>query len=131
LETTTINKPLFEKIVHLNKSKSIVTRCSGLLLHPTSLPGPYGMGSLGPEAYWFADMLKAMGQTRWQVLPLYPTGYGDSPYQALSAFAGNPLLISPEILLKENYLSSSAVPAFPKQSASFLDFELVKKHRDL
>ena len=71
-------------------------RASGILLHPTSLPGRYGIGDLGPEAYRFADWLAAEGQTIWQVLPLGPVGYGESPYQLFSAFAGNPLLISLE-----------------------------------
>jgi 4-alpha-glucanotransferase len=70
------------------------TRASGVLLHPTSLPGPNGIGDLGPEAFRFIDFLSAAGFTIWQVLPLGPTGYGDSPYQCFSAFAGNPLLIN-------------------------------------
>lgn len=80
-------------------------RSAGILLHPTSLPGKFGIGDLGPNAYKFIDFLESAGQTLWQVLPLGPTGYGDSPYQCFSAFAGNPLLISPEILLKENLLN--------------------------
>ena len=76
-------------------------RASGVLLHPTSLPGPFGVGDLGPEAYKFVDFLVAAGQSLWQVLPLGPTGYGDSPYACYSAFAGNTLLISPEQLIKE------------------------------
>ncbi|HKV35278.1 MAG TPA: 4-alpha-glucanotransferase [Pyrinomonadaceae bacterium] len=74
------------------------TRASGILLHPTSLPGPFGTGDLGPEAYKFADFLVSAGQSLWQVLPLGPTGYGDSPYACFSAFAGNTSLISPEKL---------------------------------
>ena len=66
-------------------------RASGVLLHPTSLPGEYGIGEIGPEAYRFADFLQAMGQKLWQILPLGPTSYGDSPYQSPSTFAGNPL----------------------------------------
>jgi 4-alpha-glucanotransferase len=69
-------------------------RCSGILLHFTSLPGRFGIGDLGPSAYEFADFLFAAGQKLWQVLPLNPTGYGDSPYQCFSAFAGNPMLLS-------------------------------------
>jgi 4-alpha-glucanotransferase len=76
-------------------------RAAGLLLHPTSLPGPYGIGDLGPTAQAWVDTLVRAGQTWWQVLPLGPTGYGDSPYQCFSAFAGNPNLISPEVLVKE------------------------------
>ncbi len=77
---------------------------SGILLHPTSLPGPYGIGELGTEAHGFADFLRDSGQRIWQVLPLGPTGYGDSPYQCFSAFAGNPLLISLDTLVEHGYL---------------------------
>ena len=76
-------------------------RASGILLHPTSLPGRFGIGDLGDEAYRFADFLVASGQSLWQVLPLGPTGYGDSPYACYSAFAGNALLISPARLSDE------------------------------
>ena len=79
-------------------------RSSGILLHPTSLPGLYGIGDLGPEAHRWVDWLAGSGCKLWQVLPLSPTGYGDSPYQCFSAFAGNPYLISPELLLKDNLL---------------------------
>jgi len=79
-------------------------RASGILLHPTSLPGPYGIGDLGKEAYRFVDFLVDAGQRVWQVLPLGPTGYGDSPYQSFSTFAGNPLLVSLERLLAEGWL---------------------------
>ena len=82
-------------------------RTSGILLHPTSLPGPYGIGDLGPSAYQFVDFLEAAGQGLWQVLPLGPTGYGDSPYQCFSAFAGNPLLISPDLLAGEGWLDDA------------------------
>src|ERR1700730_6684460 len=75
-------------------------RASGILLHPTSLPGSFGIGDLGDEAYAFVDFLAASGQSLWQVLPLGPTGYGDSPYQCFSAFAGNTLLISPRRLVQ-------------------------------
>lgn len=75
-------------------------RLSGVLLHPTSLPSPFGIGDLGESAYEFVDFLVEAGQHLWQILPLTPTGYGDSPYQSFSAFAGQPLLISPSHLLK-------------------------------
>ena len=88
-------------------------RSSGILLHPTSLPGPFGIGDLGPEAYKFVDFLVEAGQSLWQVLPLGPTGYGDSPYACYSAFAGNTLLISPERLVDEGLLSSSVLPPRP------------------
>src|ERR1700755_623902 len=80
-------------------------RSSGILLHPTSLPGPFGIGDLGPAAYAFADFLEAAGQSLWQVLPLGPTGYGDSPYACYSAFAGNTLLVSPDRLVNEGLLT--------------------------
>jgi 4-alpha-glucanotransferase len=92
------------------------TRASGLLLHPTSLPGRFGIGDLGPEALLWVDFLAAAGQKLWQVLPLGPTGYGDSPYQSFSAFAGNPYLVSPERLLDDGLLEPAdlaGVPAFP------------------
>lgn len=87
-------------------------RASGILLHPTSLPGPFGIGDLGPSAYQFADFLVKAGQSLWQVLPLGPTGYGDSPYACYSAFAGNTLLISPEKLVSDGLLDS-ALPLPP------------------
>jgi 4-alpha-glucanotransferase len=98
-------------------------RSSGILLHPTSLPGRLGIGDLGPEAYRFADFLVGAGQRIWQVLPLGPTGYGDSPYQCFSAFAGNPLLVSLEKLVAEGDLSPSDLanhlPVFPNHQVNF------------
>lgn len=91
-------------------------RASGLLLHPTSLPGPYGIGDIGPQAFRWVDFLSEAGCGLWQVLPLGPTGYGDSPYQCFSAFAGNPYLISPELLVEDGVLEKSMledVPDFP------------------
>jgi len=84
-------------------------RASGILLHPTSLPGPFGTGDLGPEAYKFVDFLVSAGQSLWQVLPLGPTGYGDSPYACFSAFAGNTALISPERLSIEFQTDKSEI----------------------
>jgi 4-alpha-glucanotransferase len=100
----------------------IYPRWSGILLHPTSLPGRFGIGDLGEEAYAFIDFLVESGQNLWQVLPLGPTGYGDSPYQCFSAFAGNPLLVSPERLVKEGLLSEDDirdVPDFPDDRVDF------------
>jgi 4-alpha-glucanotransferase len=97
-------------------------RASGILLHPTSLPGPHGVGGLGPEAYRFADFLAAAGVKIWQMLPLGPTGYGDSPYQCFSAFAGNPFLISPEKLVDKGLLEErelAARPDFPEDTVDF------------
>jgi 4-alpha-glucanotransferase len=99
-----------------------LTRLSGILLHPSSLPGRFGIGDLGPEAYAFVDWLESAGQTLWQVLPLGPTGYGDSPYQLFSAFAGNPMLISPERLREQGLLSKADVQAFPRFPADYVDF---------
>lgn len=84
---------------------SLFPRSSGILLHPTSLPSPYGIGDLGEWAYRWIDWLVAAGQSVWQVLPLGPTSYGDSPYQTLSAFAGNPNLISLDKLVEEGWLN--------------------------
>ncbi len=97
-------------------------RASGILLHPTSLPGGTGIGDLGDEAYRWADFLASARQSLWQVLPLGPTGYGDSPYQCLSVFAGNPLLISLERLAEEGLLQPAdleTMPPFPKESVDF------------
>src|SRR6266404_5820061 len=94
-------------------------RCSGILLHFTSLPGRFGIGDLGPCAYEFADFLFAAGQKLWQVLPLNPTGYADSPYQCFSAFAGNPMLLSLELLREQGLLNASdlaQVPPFPEEA---------------
>ena len=90
-----------------------MVRTSGILLHPTSLPSPFGIGDLGPEAYKFVDFLVEAGQTLWQVLPLGPTGYGDSPYASYSAFAGNTLLISPERLVDDGLLDQTDVEEKP------------------
>lgn len=81
-------------------------RSAGILLHPTSLPGPYGVGDLGPAAYRWIDQLARAGQTWWQLLPLGPTGAGDSPYQSFSAFAGNLFLLSPDALAADGLLSA-------------------------
>ena len=86
------------------------SRSAGILLHPTSLPGPHGIGELGPEALRFVEFLKEAGQRLWQVLPLGPTGPEGSPYSAYSAFAGNPLLISTDRLLDDGLLEPNGVP---------------------
>ena len=97
-------------------------RASGILLHPTCLPGPHGIGEFGSEAFAFVDFLKEAGQKLWQVLPLNPTGYGDSPFQCFSAHAGNPLLISLERLREQGILQSSDFrnePEFPDDHIEF------------
>lgn len=98
-------------------------RQSGILLHITSLPGPYGIGDLGGAAFQFADFLAMSGQTIWQVLPVVPTGYGESPYASPSTFAGNAMLISPDLLLKDGLLEQSDVGDVPPFPTSHVDFE--------
>lgn len=97
-------------------------RESGVLLHPTSLPGRYGMGEIGPEACRFVDTLAQMGQHLWQMLPIGPTSYGDSPYQSLSTFAGNHLLISFDQLVKDKLLSPSRLKKFPSFPEGEVDY---------
>ncbi len=104
-------------------------RTSGILLHPTSLPGRFGVGDLGDAAYSFVDFLTASGQTLWQVLPLGPTGYGDSPYQCFSAFAGNHLLISPERLVAEGLLADEDFAAAPRFSVKRVEFGRVIEYK--
>ncbi len=100
-------------------------RSTGILLHPTSLPGAYGIGELGREAHEFADFLRDAGQRIWQVLPLGPTGYGDSPYQCFSAFAGNPLLISMDGLVEQGYLDARDLADRPDFSFDSVEFGAV------
>ena len=87
-------------------------RESGILMHISSLPGPYGIGSMGKNAFEFADFLKKSGQKVWQILPLSPTGYGDSPYQSCSAFAGNHYLIDLETLIDGGLLEKQEAESF-------------------
>ena len=106
-----------------------MTRSSGILLHPTSLPGRFGIGDFGDEARAFVDFLAAGGQSLWQVLPLGPTGYGHSPYQSLSAFAGNTLLIDPRQFVTDGLLAGAdLVP--PPFSAERVDFEAVREFKE-
>ncbi len=88
-------------------------RESGILMHITSLPGPYGIGTMGKQAYHFVDFLRKAGQSCWQILPLSPTGFGDSPYQAFSSCAGNHYLIDLDLLVKEGLLKKAEIAAFP------------------
>src|SRR5262249_23649404 len=105
-------------------------RASGILLHPTSLPGPFGIGDLGDEAYRFADFLITSGQSLWQVLPLGPTGYGDSPYACYSAFAGNTLLISPQRLSEEGLLRNNDLIATESGLSDRVDFARAHEIKD-
>src|SRR5687768_6272931 len=100
----------------------LFSRAGGILLHPSSLPGPYGIGDLGPQAYRFVNWLGSTGCKLWQVLPLGPTGYGDSPYQCFSAFAGNPYLISFEALTKDGLLSQDDFASLPKFKLALVEF---------
>jgi 4-alpha-glucanotransferase len=110
-------------------------RQSGILLHPTSLPGPHGSGDLGPAAYHFVDWLVAAGQSLWQVLPLGSVGPGNSPYISPSAFAGNELLIDLSQLRDAGWLTDvdlASVPAFPEirvDYASVRDFRVARLRR--
>lgn len=117
-----------------------IRRASGILLHPTSLPGGHGIGDLGRAAYEFVDFLEETGQSLWQVLPLGPTGYGDSPYQSFSAFAGNPMLVSLDMLVEEGLLDAgdlAGAPAFPEDRVDYgpvIEFKtgmLAKAHGNL
>ena len=104
-------------------------RASGVLLHPTSLPGPHGSGDLGGEARGFVDFLASASQRWWQTLPLGPPGYGESPYSAQSAFAGNPLLVSLEELAADGLLDPAAIAPRAKLSAERIDFPSMHAHR--
>ena len=97
-------------------------RQSGILLHPTSLPGSYGIGEIGREARWFAGQLKNMNQQLWQVLPLGPTSFGDSPYQSPSTFAGNHLLIAFDLLIRDGLLKESELKHFPDFDDDDIDY---------
>ena len=100
-------------------------RACGILLHPTSLPGPLGIGDLGPAAHRFLDWLSEAGQSLWQVLPLGPTGYGDSPYASFSSFAGNPLLVSPEVLRAAGLVDQREMGDAPSFPAGRVDYGAV------
>ncbi len=97
-------------------------RSSGILLHPTSFPGPYGIGDIGPRAHRWIEFLAGAGCGLWQVLPIGPTGYADSPYQCFSSYAGNPFLISPDSLLKDDLLHPDDLydhPCFPEERVDY------------
>ena len=105
-------------------------RLSGVLLHPSSLPGKFGIGSLGAEARLFVDWLSKAGQTIWQILPLGPTDWSHSPYQAYSAFAGNPDLIDLEILVRDGLLATESISNPPLFPPNFIDFKTVLPFRE-
>jgi len=106
-------------------------RKSGILLHISSLPSPFGIGDLGPEACKFADFLSESGQSIWQLLPLNPTDpiSGNSPYNSSSAFASNPLFISPELLVRDGLLEDGELHSAILPSARRVDYERVMKNK--
>ena len=105
-------------------------RESGILMHITSLPSPYGIGTLGKEAYKFIDFLKKSGQSLWQILPVTPTGYGDSPYQSCSTYAGNHYLIDLDMLVEEGLLEKEDLENIQwGVREDRVDFGLIYNHR--
>src|SRR3954452_15872704 len=104
-------------------------RSAGILLHITSLPSAFGIGDLGPGAIAFADFLNRSGQTFWQLLPLNPTsaGQGFSPYSASSSMAGNPLLISPELLVKDGLLTKKEIARYKVEESDQVDYQQAEK----
>ena len=106
-------------------------RASGVLMHIASLPSENGIGSLGKEAYKFADFLKETGQTYWQILPVCPTSYGDSPYQGFSTFAGNPYFIDLDILCEQGYLKPQDYKDINwGETAGKIDYSLIYTNRN-
>ena len=105
-------------------------RCGGILMHISSLPSPYGIGTMGKEARKFADFLEKAGQKYWQILPICPTSYGDSPYQSFSSFAGNPYFIDLETLCKEKLLKKSECESFPwGENPHYVDYGVMYQSR--
>ncbi len=105
-------------------------RAAGVLLHLSSLPGPHGVGDLGPAAHRFVDFLKDAGQRWWQMLPVVPTGPGDSPYSSPSAFAGNPLFISLDDLVQDGFLAAEDLAQAPEFSARKTDYEAAAEYKE-
>jgi len=122
-------QPLESKVL-LQLQKDSFPRKAGILLHPTSLPSAYGMGDLGTEAYEFVDFLQQSKQSIWQILPLNPPGYGNSPYQCLSAFAGNHLLISLDKLVSSGLLQPDHVCNHPHFNQDRVDFDQVTVYKE-
>jgi len=118
-EKTTMNN---EKSSKVKKKKNNMSRYCGILVHPTSFPSPYGIGDMGQGAYDFIDFLKKAGLTLWQCLPLGPTGFGDSPYQSFSSFAGQPLIISPDKLAEDGLLSRDDLKDIPQWDPVKIDY---------
>ncbi len=106
-----------------------IERSAGILLPISSLPSNYGIGTLGKEAYRFIDFLKEAGQKYWQILPIGPTSYGDSPYQSFSSFAGNPYFIDLDILIEEGLLKKEDVSGLTVSDPQFVDYEYIYNTR--
>ena len=101
-------------------------RKSGILLPVSSIPSKYGIGTFSKQAYEFVDLLEQAGQTYWQILPLGPTGYGDSPYQSFSTFAGNPYYIDLETLIEEGYLTKKDCDGYDfGDNEEYIDYEKI------
>ena len=113
-----------------NSAPSLQERSSGILLHLTSLPGPHGVGDLGPVARQFAEFLASAGQTYWQMLPVGTPGYGNCPYMAVSAFAGSPDLISLDDLRQEGLLAVGDLKDLPSAASPRVDFEAARTYRE-
>ncbi|NUQ56089.1 MAG: 4-alpha-glucanotransferase [Dehalococcoidia bacterium] len=105
-------------------------RSAGVLLHPASLPGRFGIGDIGPEAHRFAELLSRSGQRLWQEMPLGPTGPGNSPYAARSSFAGSPLLISPEMLAADGLAEAADLEGAPPSPGDRVDFDAVERWKE-
>src|SRR6266436_4170068 len=115
---------------HTTEAPARAQREAGVLLHPTSLPGRYGIGDLGDELIAFLDWAVSAGMGVWQVLPLNPPGYGYSPYGCISSFAGNPLLISPQRLVEQELLPASALEGLPEFPDDHVDFDRVTRTKN-
>ena len=107
-----------------------MNRSAGIFLHPTSLPSPFGIGDLGGSAFEWISTLRKCDQSFWQMCPLGPTGYGDSPYQCLSSFAGNTLLISPVKMMEDGLLTRSDIESYPALSDEHVDYQAVDKEKE-
>ncbi|HEY4640788.1 MAG TPA: 4-alpha-glucanotransferase [Thermoanaerobaculia bacterium] len=117
-------------MAHTSEAYAMKERNAGVLLHPTSLPGPYGAGDLGDELIGFLDWAASAGMRLWQVLPLNPPGFGNSPYGCHSSFAGNPLLISPQRLMQRHLLPKKAADRPPQFPNDHVDFDAVRRWKD-
>lgn len=104
----------------------LTTRMSGILVHPTSFPTAYGIGDFGESAYRFIETLEKANQRLWQILPLCPVDYTGSPYQSSSAFAGEPLLISPDLLAKEGWLTEEELSLVQQPAQEFTNYAVAR-----